>query len=405
MYEAASGGAPLAGIVVIEKSAGVAAAYAGRVLALMGATVIKIEPPGRGDALRSESPPLTLGAALSALYAYLNVNKSSVTLDLTVPAGQQLLGDLLDRAAVLLDDTHPAERARTGLAPEAVCEQRPQLVYVSVLPFGAAGPHSDYRSYELNAFHAGGEGYLMPNGLTLEMFPDRPPVKIYGHFAEFNGGTSAVCATLAALLVREAAGGQFVDVAVQDANVAISCFAIQQYGEGTLENRFGRSFTYGGVIECRDGFVELLTLEPRQWQGLVELLGRPAWALEPALQDPIARGRRGAQINQHIRAWAKTQNADDVVTRGQALGVPVAKYAQSVDVLNSPQTQARAMFADVELAGAGKVPFLVAPFQGMRSGELQPCAIRPGEHNEKIFCDWLGHTRADLQGWTVKGVL
>ena len=405
MTQAESAGAPLAGIVVIEKSSGVAAAYAGRVLALMGATVIKLEPPRTGDALRSEAPPLTEHAPVGALYAYLNVNKSSVTLDLATPVGQQLFGELLDRAAVLLDDTHPGERGRFGLAPEALCAQRPQLVYVSVLPFGASGAHSSYRSYEINAFHAGGEGYLMPNGLTLEMFPDRPPVKIYGHFAEFNGGTSAVCATLAALLVRDAAGGQFVDVSVQDANVAISCFAVQQYGEGTLENRFERSFTYGGVIECSDGYVELLTLEPRQWQGLVELLGKPAWALEPALQDPLERGRRGAVINQHIRVWAKTQKADEVVTRGQALGVPLAKYAEPADVLRSPQTQARDMLADVAVPGAGQVSLLVAPFQFMRPGEVRLAALHAGEQNASVLCDWLGHTPAELQCWAAQGVV
>ena len=142
----------------------------------------------------------------------------------------------------------------------------------------------------------------MPNGLTLETFPERPPVKIYGHFAEFIGGTSATCAALSALLVRDEVGGQFVDVSVQDANISVGCFAIQRLGDGVLETRHGRSFKYGGVLECSDGHVGVLTLEQRQWEGLVKLMGEPEWALEAALGDPLERSRRGAEINRHLRA-------------------------------------------------------------------------------------------------------
>ncbi len=390
----------LEGVVVIENAKGVAASYAGRVLALMGATVIKIEQPGAGDPLRHEAPPLNKDYDASALFAYLNVNKSSVTLDLSAEAGRELLGELLDRASVFLDDTHPADRVAWGITPEQIGHARPNLVYVSVLPFGATGAHSAYRAYELNAFHSGGEGYLMPNGLALEMFPERPPVKIYGHFAEFNGGTSAVCATLAALLVQLDSGGQFVDVSVQDANVAISCFALQQYGEGVLEVRHERSFKYGGVLECSDGHVEVLTLEQHQWNGLVKLMGSPAWALQPEFNDALERGRRGAEINKHLRAWAKTQKVDELVVQGQALDVPLAKYADAAGVIDSPQTRARGMFADVEFAGTGKIPVLAAPFQFSLPAKMKAYPALPGADNARVLCDWLGHSKAELERWT-----
>jgi len=388
--------APLSGVVVVEHAAGVAASYAGRVLALMGATVIKVEAPG-GDALRREGQSLHAACEVGPLFAYLNVNKSSVTLNLDTSGGKKLLGDLLDRAAVFLDDTVPSERARLGIAPDDMSRARPDLIYVSVLPFGATGEHSEYLGYELNLFHAGGEGYLMPNGLALEIFPERPPVKIYGHFAEFNGGTSAVCATFAALMVQPEAGGQFVDVSVQDVNVAISCFAIQQLGEGTLENRHERSFKYGGVLECRDGYVQVLTLEQHQWEGLVKLMGDPDWANEPALKDPLERGRRGKYINIHLRAWAKTQLVEDVVKRGQALNVPLAKYAEPVEIMESPQTRERAMFHKVPVAGIGEVPVLTAPYQFMLPENLAFCPVQPGADNGRVLGQWLGHSASDLQ--------
>jgi crotonobetainyl-CoA:carnitine CoA-transferase CaiB-like acyl-CoA transferase len=401
----ASDSAALAGVVVIENGKGVAASYAGRILALMGATVIKVECPGEGDALRHEAPQLNEDFGTSAIFAYLNVNKSSVTLDLSTTLGRQLLGELLDRASVFIDDTHPSERSDAGIEPEDICGQRPDLIYVSVLPFGTAGAHSEYRAYELNVFHSGGEGYLMPNGLALETFPDRPPVKIYGHFAELNGGTSAVCATLAALLVQSEAGGQLVDVSVQDANVALSCFALQQLGEGVLENRHARSFKYGGVLECSDGYVQVLTLEQHQWEGLVKLMGEPAWAQEPALKDPLERSRRGSEINKHIRAWAKSQKVEDLVNRGQAVSVPLAKYAEPSDIFESAQTKERAMFAMLDREADGQVPVLVAPFQSGVSGKLKSAAKVPGADNSRIWCDWLGHSASELERWASTGAV
>lgn len=396
--------APLAGIVVVEHASGVAASYAGRVLALMGATVIRIEPPG-GDPLRLEGPRLGSGCDVGSLYAYLNLGKSSVTLDVATAAGHALLGEMLDRAVVFLDDTPVATRKSLRITDEDLRQPRPSLIYLSVLPFGAMGPHCEFNGHDLNMFHAGGEGYLMPNGLALERFPDRPPVKIYGHFADFTGGTSAVCALYAALLVHDEEGGQFVDVAVQDANVALSCFAIQQLGEGTLERRHERSFKYGGVLECADGYVQVLTLEQHQWEGLVQLMGNPPWALEPALRDPLERGRRGAYINEHLRAWARGQKVLDVVTRGQALGVPLAKYAEPAEILDAEQTRVRDMFVAARLPDAENVPVLAAPFQFTRPREMNFCATSPGSDNRRIVCEWLGHTEAELAQWTMEGTL
>lgn len=399
-------GAALAGITVVEHGKGVAASYAGRILALMGATVIKVERPQEGDALRYEAPILPATPNVGALFTYLNVDKGSVTLDPSSARGRELLGELLDQAAIFIDDTYPKTRSEWGIGFEDLCPTRPKLIYVSVLPFGAVGPHSEYRAHELNVLHAGGEGYLMPNGLALEMFPDRPPVKFYGHFAELIGGTSAVCATIAALLVQADVGGQFVDVSVQDANVANSCFAIQRLGDGVLENRYLRSFKYGGVMKCSDGYIQILVLEHHQWKGLVKLIGEPAWALQPEFDDELERGRRGAEINKHLREWAMTQKVDDLVQKGQALGVPLAKYADLADVLESEQSHARGMFSTIEMAEAGCFPILTAPFQSKaQTAGVMRYPTMPGADNLRVWCEWLGHSRSELERWTSDRVI
>ena len=359
MGETAGSGA-LSGVKVIERARGVAAAYAGRLLATVGADVTMLEPQG-GSPLRRTPPFLDPDMRTSALFAYLAAGKRSMLEDETSygAAFNRLIGS----ADILLDDTPVDLRAEAGLDPKELTRCHPQLIFVSVLPFGAVGPHARWRAQEINSLHAGGEGALLPNGLALELFPDRPPVKIYGHFAMYQGGTSAAIAAIAAMMARPQVGGQFVDISVQDANLAVGAFAIQRLGEGVVENRRDRSFRYGGVVECRDGFIQVLTLENRQWEALCQLMGDPDWARDPGLKDPMERGRRGSEINGHLRTWALTQKVEVVVERGQRLGVPVARYNSPREVLQDPHVRERRLFEPIDIPQFGTTEMLVAPYK------------------------------------------
>jgi len=348
---------PLCGIRVVERASGVAGAWAGRLLAAMGAEVIMAEPPSLNP-LRREAPLFDNGD--SALFAYLAADKLSVVCDLQADADRTDLDGLLAGAQILIDDTPLAERAGLGLASADIAARHPHLVYLSVLPFGAAGPKADWKGSEINLIHAGGEGFLLPNGLSASLFPDRPPLKIAGHFAEMQGGVAAALAALSALW---SGVGQFVDVSVQDANVAVGAFGVQRFGDGSVEHRLTRSFRYGGVIECRDGYVELLTLEERQWQGLITLMGDPDWSRDPELADPVTRSSRGEEINQAIRSWARAHDVDELVARAQKLGVPMARYNSPMRILGGAQERARAIFQHMDVPGVGQIKVQTAPFR------------------------------------------
>jgi crotonobetainyl-CoA:carnitine CoA-transferase CaiB-like acyl-CoA transferase len=352
---------PLSGFRVLENSRTVAAAYAGRLLAAMGAQVLMLEPP-TGSPLRS-APPMLEGTIHSALFAFLAAGKGSLIGDLTCAAGRQLLDDELSRTDILIDDTPVRERTATGLGPDAIATRHPALIHVSVLPFGASGPKAQWVAEEVNLLHAGGEGFLLPNGLSCELFPDRPPLKIYGHFSQYQGGCAAALAALSACWAAPAKGGQYVDVSVQDAVLSIGAFALQRLGDGSLEHRKTRSFRYGGVFQAQGGFVELLTLEDRQWNALVELLGRPEWAQDAALADPLERSRRGDDINRHIRAWMACRDVEDIVRGAQKLGVPAAKYRSPEEVIGGEHERARGLFAPLSIAAGLDAQVLVAPFQ------------------------------------------
>ena len=353
--------APLAGCRVLERSRTVAAAYAGRLLAAMGAQVVMLEPAG-GSPLRS-APPLLADSGESALFIYLSAGKRSLGCDPASAAGRAVLERELDKADILIDDTPVADRAAQGFDAATLRARFPQLVHVSVLPFGATGPKAAWDGEEVNLLHAGGEGYLLPNGLSNEMFPDRAPLKIYGHFAGYQGGASAALCALSAWWAVPQTGGQYVDVSVQDAVLSVGAFALQRLGDGSLEHRTMRRFRYGGVFKVRDGYIELLTLEDRQWSGLVELLGRPAWADDEALRDPLERSRRGDEINAHVREWMAQHHADEIVRRAQELGVPVAKYRAPAEVARGEHERARGLFGPVRLESGGQAEVLLAPFQ------------------------------------------
>lgn len=372
---------PLESLRVVEWSRGVGAAYAGRLLATLGASVVLAEPV-RGNPLRT-APPFLPGTNVSALFSYLATGKESVVCDLGASEGHNAFHRLIADADAFVTDMPLDERAALGLAEDQLAEVNANLVYVSVLPFGAYGPKCHWQAEEINVLHASGEGFLLPNGLSVELFPERPPLKIYGHFAEMQGGIVAALGALVALWSRGVTGGQAVDVSSQDATLAVGAFALQRYGDGSLEHRRTRSFRYGGVLECADGFVEVLPLEEHQWDGLVALLGRPEWAFAPELKDPIERSKHGAIANGHLREWAKDQKADDLVQRAQALNLPMARYNAPRDVLDDPHEAARGLFQPVEIPGIGVLDALVSPFHFDGAPlELRAGPPRLGEHQK-----------------------
>ena len=183
---------PFSRINVVECGDGVSAAFGAKMLADLGANVVKVEPPG-GDSTRRRGPfPGDKPEPdKSGLYIYLNANKRGVTADLTRREGRDLLDKLLERADVLIHNVHPRDRERFGLNSPALCAQYPKLIVTSISMFGDTGPRADWRAYELNVANAGGWAYLSPG--TSDR-PDLPPLKAFGAQCDFQGGVYAAMA-------------------------------------------------------------------------------------------------------------------------------------------------------------------------------------------------------------------
>jgi CoA:oxalate CoA-transferase len=400
---------PFKGIKVLEYAGFAAGPYCGKLLADLGADVIKIEPPGTGDPARNFGPfpENNPHPEKSGLFLHLSLNKRSITLDPSTPMGKELFLKLAAIADVLIEDSTPGQMEVLGLSFPQLHEINPALVYVSVTPYGQFGPQSKWKAHHINTFHASGEGYTLPGGATHSRFPDRPPVAAGTHLGEYDAGTIAASGTVAALYAREVWGvGQHVDVSKQEATFGLNRLMLAQAdAEGQVVGRT-RSYVYGGIFPCRDGYVMLYPREDRQWRALVEIMSQPEMADDERFLNRAARIQNAGEVNSMISRWTETLGKDEIYSQVAPSGCPVGLYADSRDLHRSPQLQARRFFRAVVHPQAGELSYPIRPyrFSGMAEETPQPAPLL-GQHNEEIFCGELGLLPLELANLQKAGVV
>lgn len=386
----------LAGLRVLELGSLVAVPYCGKLLASLGADVLKVEQPKTGDPSRRRGP--FPGDAphpeRSGSFLYLNTGKRGVTMDVDDPQGRSMLRRMASDADVIIHDWPPSLASARGLDRESLADANPWAIVAAVTPFGSSGPNAEFAAHDVNIFHAGGEGNLLPNGLALDTFPDRAPIAAGAWMASYQGGLTAAVGILGAVVAKWDFGtGQTVDCSMQEAQLAIGYLPIQRLeAEGFVETRFSRFFRMGGVLPASDGYVELLTLEPRQWEGLAALLGNPEWASADKFRDPATHG---ASINENLRQWTAGHTRDWLYREGQAHGVPIAPYLTPAEVYSSPQQRERDYFVDVPHPWAGTYDYAGLP---LRMSETPPTVYRApllGEHNAEVY-EGIGYSPEEL---------
>ena len=397
---------------VLELASLIPGPYAGKLLASVGASVIKAEPPGGGDPARRRGPfPDDLPhPERSGLYLYLNTGKQSITLNLHDPAGRDLLHQLAGRVDMVIHDYTPANAVAVGLDDASLRAANHNVIIVPITPFGSSGPYADYRAGHLATFHAGGEGWLLPNGLALDTFPDRPPIVAGGNMGDYQAGLTAAVGAIAAVYHRLAnpdadadVPGQTVDASAQEAQLSVGYMPIQRHeSEGITETRQTRYFRVGGALPASDGYVELLTLEPRQFQGLLDFMGNPDWATPEMFSDPATYG---PELNRQLREWFGQRTREWLYAEGQAHGVPIAPYYTPSEVFTSPQQRERGFYAEVEHPAAGALEYAGAPFQLSETPTTLTRAPLLGEHNADVYGGLLGYGAAEVAALTRAGAV
>jgi crotonobetainyl-CoA:carnitine CoA-transferase CaiB-like acyl-CoA transferase len=378
---------PLAGISVVECGQGVAAAYAAKLLAMLGADVIKVEPPG-GDSSRYRGPYFgdATDINLSGLFLYLNADKKGVTLDLTDYGGRAALDLLLARADILFHNVAPRERADAGMDNDAIVRAHPGLIVAGISPFGDYGPYAHHRAYEITVAHASGMASLAP---AVSQFPELPPLKLFGHQAEFQAGAFAAMASLAAWFYRAKTGvGQAIEVSEQECLATMLEGAIPIYSyTGRSASRLGRhSYAPRSIWPTRDGWIFINPGEEEQWDRLVELMGNPDWANEEIFKGRFVRGRHAEALWPLMAEWTKDWNKQELFMAGQARRIPLAPMNLPSDVYADVHLRARDFFGPLPTPGGGTIEVPTVPFKSTGSAwRIERPAPRLGEHNDEVL--------------------
>jgi len=377
----------------------VSAAYAAKLMADLGAEVLKVEPPRDGDPTRRRGPfpGGVADAEKSGLFLYLNTNKRGITLDLRQPRGRELLLALAADVDVLVHNFTPPQMQAFGIDFEVLARRNPQLVLLSITPFGLNGPHRDYHATDLTLWNAGGVAYLNGGGPGGE---DLPPLKAFGQQSEFQGGLNAAIAGLGALFARLRTGeGQHVSVSIQECIAAILELTFEYWPYmGLVASRLGQKPIQPlDFLECRDGWIFLCCVEEHQWQTWVDIMGNPEWAGLELFENRLTRAANWDALKLLLQEWVSDHSVDELYRAGQARRVPLAPVSTMADLLRSEHLKSRGFFAVLDHPQAGRVTCPGAPYQFAAT----PWTIRRpapllGQHNEEIYVRQLGLTPGDV---------
>jgi CoA:oxalate CoA-transferase len=397
----------LSHLKVIELSNFVCGPYCTKLLADLGAEVIKIEPPGTGDMSRRRGPFLndTPDPETSGLFLYLNTNKLSITLDIKTTTGRNILKELIKQSDILVEDNPPELMQKLGLTYAELKKINPRLVMTSITPFGQTGPYRDYKALEMNLYHAGGEGYLLP---IQSPDPSREPVKGGGLVGDCVCGLSAAIATLsAAYCMGETGVGQHIDVSKQDVLQTMVLLEVAMFANmGIVRNRLRRPLLMPIPMECQDGYIMISALTNREWQDLKKVMGNPAWAADERFNVWITRHTNGDEINPHIRAWVKPHKKDELFRKLQENALVASPVNTSEDLVKSPQMESRGFFVNVEHPKAGKLKYPTVPYRFSHTpSRIERPAPLLGQDNDIIYCERLGYSKEEVTKLKETGVI
>jgi crotonobetainyl-CoA:carnitine CoA-transferase CaiB-like acyl-CoA transferase len=398
----------LEGIRIIECGHLVSAAYATKLMADMGAEVIKIEDPGKGDQARQRGPypGHTPDSEKSGLFLYVNTNKYGITLDLVQPAGQAIFRRLLAEADLLVHNYGPAEMASRGLDYAQLQKINSRLVMTSITPFGLSGPHKDYQATDLTMWNAGGVAYLNGGGPGTD---EMPPLKAFGQQAGFQAGVNAAIASLGALFSRLSSGeGQHIDISAQECLLSILELTFEFFPYmGLITSRLGQKPIQPlDFLECKDGWIFLCCVEEHQWQNFAALMSNPEWVNEEIFATRISRGANWDALQPLLQDWVKDQSVADLYHQAQSRRVPIAPVSTMGDLFNNAHLKARGFFATIDHPATGPLQYPGALYKFSETPwEIRRPAPLLGQHNEEVYCGRLGMNHADLVTLTAQRVI
>ncbi|HEY4374461.1 MAG TPA: CoA transferase [Burkholderiales bacterium] len=395
-------GYPLAGVTVIDLSHVYNGPYATFLMAMAGATVIKVEPFS-GEHLRSRGD---MGGA-DLPFAMLNSNKKPVTLNLKAEEGRGLLREMVARADILVENFAPGVMDRLGVGAAELHKINPRLIYGSSSGYGKTGPYRDYPAMDLVM-------QAMCGVINSTGYPDQPPVKAGAAICDFMAGIHLYAAIMTALYEREKTGrGRVVEVSMQDAtyaSLASNLGMLHARGAAaparTGNRHGGLGISPYNVYATRDGYVVLNAPGDHHFRAILEVIGRGELKEDPRLITRSTRVANFDLVDELIETWTKTQSKDEVARLMLAAKVPCAPVRDLAEVMNDENMHARGSLQWIDHPALGRVVLPHSPliFEGTQRRPIEP-SLPLGASNDEVFGDWLGHSAEDLRKLRETGVI
>lgn len=395
---------PLAGVLVVDLTWYLAGPYATMILADLGATVLKIEQPG-GDPARGNGPFLDAERRFSSYFMSVNRGKRSVVLNLKHPRGLAVLAELAARADVLVENYLPGTLERLGLRYAALAERNPRLIYAACSGFGQQGPYARRPALDVII-------QAMAGTMSITGEPDGPPMRAGASIGDLTGALYTVIGILAALHERERSGrGQFVDVALLDAQVALLENAFARYfATGEVPGRQGTShplITPFQAFATADGSLVVAASSQTHWRALCEVLGRPDLCEDPRFRERADRTRHRAELVPILAAQFATRPTGYWVERLLAAGVPCGPIHTIDQVAADPHLAARAMFVTLDVPGLGPLRTVNSALHHLSRTPGVPAGPPPalGEHTAEVLREYLGLTDPQVEALRAEGAV
>ncbi len=400
----------LGGVRVIEFGSFITAPYCSKLLADLGADVIKIEPPEEGDESRTFGPfhGDVPHPEKSGLFLYLNCNKRGITLKVETPTGRNMFRELVEAADILIENQQPGLMKDLGLDYDDLKKANPRLIMTSITTFGRTGPYAGYKGCDLLAWHGSGCAHKYLGE------PDREPLRSAWYLADHWAAMNATTATMLALEARESIGrGQHVDISAAD-NLAAFIMGYQVVTgyrlTGEWKARGGAGKQGGaptGMYPCMDGYVSMRVQERHHWESLVKVMGSPAWTQTPMYQNPKwDQPEYEATTYPSMKPWLDSHTKAEIFEACQQSRVPVGPVYNSKDLVENRQLASRRYFADIDHPAVGKTTVPGEPYAFSQTPwTLRRPAPLLGQHNQEVYCGLLGFSNRDVAGLYRGGVI
>jgi len=389
-------GGPLTGIRVLELGSLIAGPFCAKTLGDFGAEVIKIEPPGAGDPLRTWR---RIRNGVSLWWHVQSRNKKSVTCDLRSAEGQEIVRRLAREAHIVIENFRPGALEKWNLGYDALSRENPKLILVRISGYGQTGPYRERPGFAAIAEALGGFRYV--NG-----FPDRPPARPNLSLGDTLASLHGV---IGALLALQSGKGQVVDVALYESVFNCMESLLPEYAaQGYVRERSGSALpgiAPSNLYPCRDGYVLIAGNADSLFRRLMTAIGREDLRDDPALARNDGRAAQMERIDAAIAQWTSRLSQEQVLNEMQKAEVPAGRIYSAADIAADPHFAARGMIQDV-VAGDGeplKVPGVI-PVLSETPGAIRSPAPKLGEHTDEVLRA-VGYSREEIEVLRKKGTV